>query len=415
MTKPIVFGLNYETAPFDIREKMAFVAAEIPQILNRLVFSGVASEALILSTCNRTEVYMLSHDVDFAINSICGIKNVCPMTIRRHSYINSDLECVRHIFRVASGLESMVLGETEIVAQIKEAFKIAKKSKSLGTTLAGLFQIALSVEKEVRTTTAINTISTSMGKSLVNIVKDIVPNIQEKKILFLGAGAMMSKIVPHFKNVAEDKVVVNRTQMKALELAHKIGANHDSLNNLKNIVNDVDVIIASCASEKHILTKDVLESAISSNRKILIVDISMPAIIDLSLKRYENFTILTIDDVGKFVDVDAEQRKIALHNADCLIEAKMSEYKKWLKKRGLSPVIRALRDQAEDSRRDVLDQAQRQLLNGENVDEVLNSMSIKLMNKLLHAPTVNLSKTEHKLQDDLIHLVNYLYNLENRV
>lgn len=412
MMKPIVFGLNYETAPFNIREKMAFVAAEIPQILNRLVFSGVASEALILSTCNRTEIYMLSHDVDFTINSICGIKNVCPMTIRRHSYVYTDLDCVRHLFRVASGLESMVLGETEIVAQIKEAFRIAKKSKSLGTSLAGLFQIALSVEKEVRTTSEINTIATSMGKSLVNIVKDIVPNIQEKKILFLGAGAMMSKIVPHFKNITEDKTVVNRTLIKALELANKIDANHDSLSNLKNSINGVDVIIASCTSEMHILTQNILNSTINSEHKILIIDISMPAITDLSLRKYKNITILTIDDVGKFVDVGAEQRKIALYNADCLIEMKMSEYKKWLKKRGLSPVIRALRDQAEGSRRDVLDQAQKQLLNGENVDEVLNSMSMKLMNKLLHAPTVNLSKTEHKLQDDLIHLVGYLYDLE---
>lgn len=415
MTMPIVFGLNYETAPFEIRERMAFINTEIPNILNRLVFSGITSEVLVLSTCNRTEIYMLTHDIDFAINSICGIKNICPMTIRQHSYVYNDLDCVRHLFRVASGLESMVLGETEIVAQIKEAFKIAKNNKSIGTTLSGLFQIALSVEKEVRNYTEINTIAASMGNSLVNIIKNQLPNIATKSLLFIGAGAMMSKIVPHFKNVAKYNTIVNRTMSKALELASKIDANHESLHNLKNIINEIDVIVTSCGSEKPILTKDILDSVIKSGRQILIVDISMPPITDLTLKEYSNITVLTIDDIGKIVDVGVEKRKIAAINAESLLETKMNEYEAWLKKRGLSPVIRALRDSADDARRDVLAQAQKQLLNGENVDEILNSMSIKLMNKLLHAPTVNLSRTEHKLQDDLINLINYLYDLEDKV
>lgn len=413
--EPIVFGLNYETAPFDIREKMAFLPDEIPNILNRLIFSGIVSEALILSTCNRTEVYMQTHDIDFAINAICGIKNICPMTVRKHSYVYKNMDCVRHLFRVASGLESMVLGETEIVSQIKSSFKIAKQNKSIATNLVGLFQIALSVEKEVRNFTEINSIAASMGSSLVKIIESKIENLSTKSILFIGAGAMMSKIIPHFKGLAQQQMIINRTAAKAKTLANKISAKYSGLDTLKEVITDIDIILTSCGSEKLILTEEVLDACIKFEKPLLIIDISMPPITDLSLNSYDNITILTIDDIGRIVDVGIEKRKIAASLADKFIEEKINEYIQWLKKRGLSPVIKALRDSAEDARQDVLIQAQKQILNGDNVDEVLNTMSIKLMNKLLHAPTVNLSRTENKLQDDLVNLISYLYNLKDRV
>lgn len=411
MSKPVVFGLNYAGAPFAMWEKMAFLPDEIPFILKRLISSGIVSEAIILSTCNRVEVYMIAIDIDFAINAICGIKNVCPMTIRKFSYIYTDIDCVRHLFRVASGLESMILGETEIVAQIKMAFKISKQSKALGTNLSGLFQMALAVAKEVRNDTQINRIASSMGKSLLTIINSRVSHLNTKKLLFIGAGSMITSIVPHFKNVFLKQTVLNRTLSKAHNIASKNEIEYASLEDLDQHVNETDVIIASCGSLKILLTKKILEQKIKNKKNILILDISVPHITDLELKKYANIEVLDIEDISKIVDVGKNKRKSAAIAAEKLITTKIDEYQAWLKKRGLSPVIKALRDKAEDLRIKALNKAKKQLENGDSIEKVLDNFSAQLMNKLLHAPTVNLAKTEHEMQDNLVHLVNHLYSL----
>lgn len=412
MNMPLVFGLNYESSGFEVREKMAFSYEEIPHALNRLQNSGVTTEAIILSTCNRVEIYCVTHDVDFVINAICDMRNVCPRTVKKHSYIHTGIDCAKHLFRVASGLESMVLGETEIVAQVKDAFHLARKHKSIATNLAGLFQIALSVEKDVRNSTDINNISMSMGSAIVGIVTDSVANLTFKNILFLGAGEMMTKIAPYFKDIAAaSKMVINRTVEKAKTLSLRTNAGYAGLEELSNIDN-YHVIIACCAGGVPLLDEKILEQVIKNKNKMLIIDLSMPLTVSNSmLGKYENITILTIDDIAKIVDVGLDKRKDAASNAHNLINERVNEYQSWLKKRGLTPLIRALRDNADLARVDVLLKAQKQLQNGEDAEEVLKDFSIQLTNKLLHGPTVNLSRTENKLQDDLAWLVSYLYDL----
>lgn len=408
-----VFGLNYETSGFEIREKLAFSRDKISFALTRLQDSGVTREAFILSTCNRTEIYCITHDIDFVINSICDMQNVCPRTVRKHSYVYSDSECVRHLFRVVSGLESMVLGETEIVAQTKEAVQIAQAHKSISTELLGIFHMALALEKDVRSLTSINDIAISMGSALVNLVAVHMDDLHKSQILFIGAGSMMNQIAPHFKSIkCKQKTVINRTISKASELATRILADAKPLNQIGELINDYSVIIVCSNSDKPLVDAKLLEAKLDRGDKILIIDISMPLVTDLALRRYPQLTLLTIDDIAKIVDVGVARRKVAASDADVIIDAKLIEYQAWRKKRGLTPIIKALRDNAESSRVDLVNLAQKQLQNGEDVEIVLNNLSNKLMNKLLHSPTVNLCAIEGRLQDDLVELVSLLYDLE---
>ena len=364
------------------------------------------------------EVYCITQDIEFVINSICEIKDICPRTvIKKCSYIYAGIDCVKHLFRVISGLESMILGETEIVAQIKLAYKIAKEHSMVGAHLSGLFQMALSVEKDVRNTTDINNSSISMGKAVLNLVAINMPSLDSERILFVGSGQMMKKIAPHFKNVnCGGRMVINRGVDNAQKLALLIDAEFTTLDNLSSVIDDYSVIIACCYSKTILLNVDLFHTQIKNQKPLLIVDLSMPLVTDLTLRQYNNISVITVDDIAKMVDVGIEKRQIAATSADIIIAEKLTEYLNWEKKRWLSPLIKALRDNAELIRNDVLSQAQKQLQNGAPVDTVLTELSVKLTNKLLHAPTVNLCATSiNDSHDDLMGLVSSLYNLEMKV
>ncbi|MBY0379953.1 MAG: glutamyl-tRNA reductase [Burkholderiales bacterium] len=417
MSRLGVFGVDYRSAGFDIREKLAFTKDEIPRVLHKLRNTGLVDEVVVLSTCNRTEVYFVAKDIDFVINIVGEFKNICPKTvIKKYCYIHTEKNAVYHLFRVVSGLESMVLGETEIVAQTKEAFALSKQHNVVSRQLSGLFQMALAVEKDVRSATEINNIAISMGNAVVNLVAVNCGEIKHTSILFVGAGAMMQNIAPHFKNIqCHKKTVINRTVVKAQDLAKKINANALELQQLPNIINDYSVIILCCHSTLPLLDVELLLPSIKSKQQLLILDLSMPLVTDLHLRKYDNLNIITIDDIAKVVEVGIEKRKYAASKADEIITDKILEYQKWERKRSLSPLIRAMRDSADVIRLEVLSDAQKQILNGGTVDKVLNEFSVKLMNKLIHAPTVNLCVADGCTRDELANLLCNLYNLEIKV
>ena len=409
---PFVFGLNYSSSGFEIREKLAFSREEIPSVLNRLQSSGITREIVILSTCNRTEVFCITHDIDFVINAICDIKNVCPRTLKNHCYVYSGDACANHLYRVVSGLESMVLGETEIVAQVKDAINLATDANSIGTTLLSVFQMALAVEKSVRNATEINNIAISIGHALVNLVMTSFPNLEQQSILFIGAGDMMQQLAPHFKNIyLAKKTIINRTLDKARILSNRLDAGYNSLDKLSDIVEEYSIIIACAGGTDTILNEEILKAK-ANGKNLLIIDLSMPLITNISLRNYPNITVLTIDDIAKIVDVGIDKRKLAALEASNIIESKVVEYQNWLKKRGLTPVIRALRENADEIRQEVLSYAEKQLENGDAPYDVLRCLSIKLTNRLIHSPTVNLCSSEDKKQEEIARLITYLYDLE---
>lgn len=413
MLQPIVFGLNYQTADFELRDRLAFANEEIPAVLKRMLNSGVAKEVLLLSTCNRTELYCISNDINFVINALCDIHNVCPRTVHKHSYILQGEECAHHLFRVISGLESMVLGETEIVSQIKEAMNIAKTYGGLGTNLAGLFQMALAVEKDVRNHTTINNVAISMGHAVVNYVERQIDQLPNRNILFIGAGQMMQQIAPHFNYLnLNRKLVLNRTLANGKIVAMKIGGETEKLDKLISVIADYAIVIVCCASNIAFIDELILAADIVSQTPKLIIDLSMPLVINKNLKQYANLQILTIDDIAKLVDVGLEKRKLAALEAESIIASKLEDYHAWQRKRGLAPLIRKLREESDAIRQESLALAEKQLLNGDSPVDVLKQFSVQLTNRLLHNPTVNICSSNGQLQDNLVDLVSYLYGLE---
>ncbi len=412
MLQPAVFGLNYQTADFDLRDRLAFASGEIPEVLQRLINSGVVREALLLSTCNRTELYCIANDIDFVINSLCAMHDVCPRTVARHSYVYHGDDCVRHLFRVISGLESMVLGETEIVAQIKTAMDIAEKCSCLGSHLSGLFQQALAVEKEVRNHTEINNVAISMGHAVVNYVEAHLDKLTKHKVLFVGAGQMMQQIAPHFNFLSwSDILVLNRTPEHAKAVADKISGNIGALGQLSSLVNDYDVVVLCCASNQPLLTLEMLQPTIANNGYMLIIDLSMPLVISREIAKQANFEVVTVDEVAKLVDVGLERRRQAAAGAEEIIALKLQDYQNWLRRRSFAPIIKKLREQSESIRLESLAAAVKQLQNGDDPSEILKQFSVQLTNRLLHTPTVMIAAHQDSGQD-LAGMVSYLYDLE---
>lgn len=413
MLQPVVFGLNYQTADFELRNRLAFASEEVPSVLKRLVNSGIVKEVVLLSTCNRTELYFVAKDIDFVINSLCDMHKVCPHNIRNNSYVYSGEECAHHLFRVISGLDSMVLGETEIVAQIKSAMDCAKDNQTLGSCLSGLFQMSLSVEKEVRSHTAINQVAISMGHAVVNYVEQSIEQLPNRNVLFVGAGQMMQQVAPHFHYLSLDKLmIVNRTIEKAHLIATKINAEVASLSQIADIIHDYAIVVVCCASNNPLITEVMLQSDINNNVSKLIIDLSMPLVISNDLFNYRNLKILTVDDIAKLVDIGIDKRKIAAIEAESIITHKLSDYHAWMRKRSFTPLIRKFKQQSELIREESLLQAEKQLVNGVSANEVLQQLSTQLTNRLLHNPLVNISNADENLRDELIELFSYLYDLK---
>ncbi len=412
MLKPFVFGLSYQSADLELRNKLSFSAEEIPVVLDRLITSGMVKEALILSTCNRTELYCTTNDINFVINALCDMHNLCPRNIRQHSYMFEDSECARHLFRVISGLDSMVLGENEIVAQIKSAMNIASNANSIGSVLLGLFQMALSIEKDVRNHSEINNTAISMGNAVANFVEDYLPKLTNKNIMFIGAGQMMQQIAPHFLSLnLEKKLILNRTAENAEKLASKITAQIANLSELNQHIANYAIVIVCCASSKLLITKELIKQHHCANQ--LIIDLSMPMLVDREVASIDGINLLTIDDIAEFVDVGIEKRRSAAAKAEEIIDERIDAYHSWQRKRNLAPVIKRLRDESEELRQQVLVAAEKDIANGLDVYDVINKTSLLLMNKLLHQPTVSLAAgVDGYSHDELTDIVVRLYGLE---
>jgi glutamyl-tRNA reductase len=424
-----VFGINHSTADADLRDEMSFTKDDIPDVLRRLNSSRVTQEVLILSTCNRMEVYCVTNDLEFVINSICALKNICPRTIRRYTYSYFDTDCAKHLFKVSSGIDSLVVGETEIVGQIKGAIALARQADSIGSSLLGLFQMALSVEKDVRNVSGVSNISVSLGSMVSQCVDSYVAktinqrqtenqlsntskDFESRSITFIGAGEMMSRVVPYFKANTAKKVIVNRTVSKAQDLAMLIDAQALSLDSLADIVNNSFVVISCIDGKAPVITPELLQPLLNQGKPVLLIDLSMPMMVSKKFHAISGVELITIDDVVHNCNKNSELRRDKLESAsNQLIEDKLKEYNSWIRKKHLSPLIKALRDDAESIRLEVLSNAGKQLTNGESPEDVMAQMSLKLINKLLHKPVTNLAAADSNSQPDLATLVRNLYDI----
>ncbi|HEZ0796625.1 TPA: glutamyl-tRNA reductase [Neisseria meningitidis] len=408
-------GLNHQTAPLSIREKLAFAAACLPEAVRNLARSNAATEAVILSTCNRTELYCVG-DSEEIIRWLADYHSLPIEEISPYLYTLGMQETVRHAFRVACGLDSMVLGEPQILGQIKDAVRVAQEQESMGKKLNALFQKTFSVAKEVRTDTAVGENSVSMASASVKLAEQIFPDIGDLNVLFIGAGEMIELVATYFAAKSPRLMTVaNRTLARARELCDKLGVNAEPclLSDLPAILHDYDVVISSTASQLPIVGKGMVERALKQRQSmpLFMLDLAVPRDIEAEVGDLNDAYLYTVDDMVNIVQSGKEARQKAAAAAETLVSEKVAEFVRQQQGRQSVPLIKALRDEGEKARKQVLENAMKQLAKGATAEEVLERLSVQLTNKLLHSPTQTLNKAGEE-DKDLVHAVAQIYHLD---
>lgn len=406
-------GLNHQTAPLSIREKLAFAAACLPEAVRNLARSKAATEAVILSTCNRTELYCVG-DSEEIIRWLADYHSLPIEEISPYLYTLGMQETVRHAFRVACGLDSMVLGEPQILGQIKDAVRVAQEQESMGKKLNALFQKTFSVAKEVRTDTAVGENSVSMASASVKLAEQIFPDIGDLNVLFIGAGEMIELVATYFAAKSPRLMTVaNRTLARAQELCDKLGVNAEPclLSDLPAILHDYDVVVSSTASQLPIVGKGMVERALKQRQSmpLFMLDLAVPRDIEAEVGDLNDAYLYTVDDMVNIVQSGKEARQKAAAAAETLVSEKVAEFVRQQQGRQSVPLIKALRDEGEKARKQVLENAMKQLAKGATAEEVLERLSVQLTNKLLHSPTQTLNKAGEE-DKDLVHAVAQIYH-----
>ncbi len=387
-------GLNHQTAPLDIRERVVFHVERTRDALGELRRS-LATEAAILSTCNRTELYLAAEQPAAAASWLAHYHSLKPDDITPYLYTLPRERAVRHAFRVASGLDSMVLGEPQILGQMKDAVRAAEAAGTLGTVLHKLFQRSFAVAKEVRSTTQVGAHSVSMAAAAVKLAGRIFPSLSEQRVLFIGAGEMIELCATHFAAQGPARITVaNRTVERAGAIAHRFGARAIELRSLADHLHEHDIVVSCTASSLPILGKGLVERALRARRRqpIFMVDLGVPRDIEREVGDLDDVFLYTVDDLSEIVSANLDARRSAVEQAEAIIETQVGQFMHWMQVRESVPLIRALRDQAEGARRHEVERALRMLQRGDDPASVLDALSQGLTNKLLHPPTQALNE-----------------------
>jgi len=383
-------GLNHTTAPLDLRGRFAFAIEQIGPVLDGLRQSfGSQTEATILSTCNRTEIYCASQEIAMpqTLQWLAESGGVSPNSLHDHVYTMVDNEAARHAFRVASGLDSMVLGEPQILGQMKDAVRVAREVGALGSTLHQMFQRSFAVAKQVRSSTEIGAHSISMSAASVRLAAQLFEDLTKINILFVGAGEMIELCAMHFaaKN-PKSMMVANRSQERGERLAVQLKADVMRLADLPDRLHEFDAVISCTASTLPLIGLGAVERALKKrrNRPMLMVDLAVPRDIEPEVKSLRDVYLYTVDDLSQVVQTGQASRQAAVAEAEVIIDAGVQSFVNWLDQRSDVPLIQQLNQQAELWRATELQKAHKLLAKGESVEAVLDSMSKNLTHKMLH-------------------------------
>jgi len=405
-------GLNHTTAPLPVRERVVFHVEKLFDALGELTRERSAAEAAILSTCNRTELYLSTDQPQTAAEWLAHYHRLQPDELQPYLYTLPQAEAVRHTFRVASGLDSMVLGEPQILGQMKQAVRVAESAGTLGTVLHKLFQKSFAVAKEVRTTTQVGANSVSMAAAAVKLAARIFPSLKDQKVLFIGAGEMIELTATHFAAQAPARITVaNRTLERAHALAHRFSGQAVELRELAAQLHEYDIVVSCTASSLPILGKGLVERALRArkHRPMFMVDLAVPRDIEAEVAELDDVFLYTVDDLQGIVQGNLDARRSALEQAEAIVETQVGQFMHWMAARDAVPLIRALRDQGEATRRLELERALRLLARGDEPKQVLEALSQGLVNKLLHGPTQALNEAAAAERRELAALIERLY------
>jgi glutamyl-tRNA reductase len=374
----------------DLRGRFAFAIEQVGPVLDSLKHSfGSQTEATILSTCNRTEIYCASQEIAMpqTLQWLAQSGGVSPDSLHNHIYTLVDDEAARHAFRVASGLDSMVLGEPQILGQMKDAVRVAREVGTLGTTLHQMFQRSFAVAKRVRSSTEIGAHSISMSAASVRLAAQLFEDLSKINVLFVGAGEMIELCATHFaaKN-PKSMMVANRTQERGERLAIQFKADVMRLADLPDRLHEFDAVISCTASTLPLIGLGAVERALKKrrNRPMFMVDLAVPRDIEPEVKSLRDVYLYTVDDLSQVVQTGQASRQAAVAEAEVIIDAGVQSFVNWLDQRSDVPLIQQLNQQAEMWRASELQKAQKLIAKGEPVDKVMDILSKNLTQKMLH-------------------------------
>jgi glutamyl-tRNA reductase len=407
-------GLNHQTAPLAVRERVAFAAHALENALGELVRARAANEAAILSTCNRTEVYVSAAETERTAAWLAEYHRLRPVDLSPYLYTLPREQAVRHAFRVASGLDSMVLGEPQILGQLKEAVRVAESAGTLGTVLHKLFQRSFAVAKEVRTNTEVGANSVSMASAAVKLAARIFPSLDEQRVLLIGAGEMIELCATHFAAQAPARLTVaNRTLERGQGLARRFNGQAIELRTLAEHLHEHDIVVSCTASSLPILGKGLVERALKARRRrpMFMVDLAVPRDIEREVADLDDIFLYTIDDLQAIVQGNLDSRRSAVEQAEAIIETQVGQFMHWMSAREAVPLIRRLRDAAEEARQHEVERALKLLHRGDDPKQVLEALSLGLTNKLMHGPTQALSEATNEERASLGTTIARLFRL----
>jgi len=414
----LAFGLNHNTAPIEVREKVVFSSDILPDALQELTKQNGIAEAAILSTCNRTEIYCNIEDypsqplIDW-FTDFHGFKNTDLMPF---IYSHPNESAVKHMLRVASGLDSMVLGEPQVLGQLKNAYQTAIKAGTIGQLLSRLFQHSFMVSKQIRSNTEVGSHPVSVAFAAIRLSQQIFNDLSKQTALLIGAGDTVELAARHLHEKSLHRMIIaNRTLERSQFLASEFKAYAITLNDIPDHLNEVDIIITATASQTPILGKDTIEAAIlkRKHKPMFIVDIAVPRDIEQQAGELEDVYLYTVDDLKEVIEENIKNRREAAEQAEEIIDTQVYHFMDWLNSLSVVSTIREIRDQAACIQQEALEFARHKLRQGADPDMVIEKLTRSLTNKLIHSPSSQLRNVDSLRRGNLLRAARELFNLSS--
>ena len=415
----LALGINHKTAPVALRERVSFTPDTLDQALNSLLSQPMVQSGVVLSTCNRTELYLsVEQQTDLQeqlVRWLCEYHDLREEDVRNSLYWHQDNAAVSHLMRVASGLDSLVLGEPQILGQVKKAHADSSRDHALSSELERMFQKTFSVAKRVRTETEIGASAVSVAFAACSLARQIFESLSSVNVLLVGAGETIELVARHLCEHSVRKLMIaNRTRERAQLLADEVGAEVIGLADIETRLADADIIISSTASPLPIIGKGMVERALKArrNQPMLLVDIAVPRDVEPEVGKLANAYLYSVDDLQAIIEQNMAQRKAAAVQAESIVVQESGEFMAWLRAQSAGETIREYRAQADDVRAELQDRALAALRQGADAEKVLQELAHKLTNRLIHAPTKSLQQAARDGDSERLQILRDSLGLE---
>ncbi|WP_411202247.1 glutamyl-tRNA reductase [Kosakonia cowanii] len=415
----LALGINHKTAPVALRERIAFSPETLDQALESLLAQPMVQGGVVLSTCNRTELYLSVEErenlQEALVRWLCDYHHLREDEVRQSLYWHEDNDAVSHLMRVASGLDSLVLGEPQILGQVKKAYADSHRGHGNASELERMFQKSFSVAKRVRTETDIGASAVSVAFAACTLARQIFESLSTVTVLLVGAGETIELVARHLReHKVQNMIIANRTRERAELLATEVGAEVIGLSEIDERLKDADIVISSTASPLPIIGKGMVERAMKArrNKPVLLVDIAVPRDVEPEVGEIANAYLYSVDDLQSIIQHNLAQRKAAAVQAETIVAQETSEFMAWLRAQSASETIRDYRSQSEQVRDELTAKALAALEQGGDPQTIMQDLAWKLTNRLIHAPTKSLQQAARDGDDDRLHILRNSLGLD---